>query len=271
MSATSLYEATLFIRDYSSFLDARAGPGRRGERPAPRGFERLTAEEVSFTYPDATRPGGRPASRSRSGAARSSRWWARTVRARRPWRRCSRGSTGRTGADSLGRHRPAPRSMPTSCAARSRSSSRTSSGTCCPPRENIGLGRSERIDDLDAIVEAAAARRTPTSSSRACPRATRRCSGREFSRRLRPLDRPVAAGRSRPRLLPRRPVRDPRRADRRARRAGRAAELFERMRELLAGPLGPADLAPLLERPLGRPDLRPRRRADRRGRARTRS
>ncbi len=55
MSATSLYEATLFIRDYSSFLTL-GDQIEEGTRPAPRGFERLTAEEVSFAYPDATRP-----------------------------------------------------------------------------------------------------------------------------------------------------------------------------------------------------------------------
>jgi ABC-type multidrug transport system fused ATPase/permease subunit len=59
MSATSLYEATLFIRDYSSFLQleperwsSRDGAGGR----PPRRFERLVAENVSFTYPESNRP-----------------------------------------------------------------------------------------------------------------------------------------------------------------------------------------------------------------------
>ena len=57
MSATSLYEATLFIKDYSSFLELE--PERTeadGARRAPPGFERLVAENVSFTYPEAERP-----------------------------------------------------------------------------------------------------------------------------------------------------------------------------------------------------------------------
>jgi ATP-binding cassette, subfamily B, bacterial len=58
MSATSLYEATLFIRDYSSFLELEPQRwGRDGaELSAPRGFQRLTAEDVSFTYPESDRP-----------------------------------------------------------------------------------------------------------------------------------------------------------------------------------------------------------------------
>ena len=59
MSATSLYEATLFIRDYSSFLELEPERWTTGDgagRGAPRGFERLVAEDVSFTYPESGRP-----------------------------------------------------------------------------------------------------------------------------------------------------------------------------------------------------------------------
>jgi ATP-binding cassette, subfamily B, bacterial len=56
MSATSLYEATLFIRDYSSFLALEPAVDGAPARPAPRGFDVLSAEEVSFTYPEADRP-----------------------------------------------------------------------------------------------------------------------------------------------------------------------------------------------------------------------
>jgi ATP-binding cassette subfamily B protein len=56
-SAVSLYEATLFIRDYSSFLlmqpEAKAVSSGA---PVPAGFRRLTVEDVSFTYPDSRRP-----------------------------------------------------------------------------------------------------------------------------------------------------------------------------------------------------------------------
>ena len=56
MSATSLYEATLFIRDYSSFLELEPAVEEERGRPAPTGFEVLTAEDVSFTYPEAQYP-----------------------------------------------------------------------------------------------------------------------------------------------------------------------------------------------------------------------
>jgi ATP-binding cassette subfamily B protein len=55
-SATSLYEATLFIRDYSTFLELEPSADGTGMRSAPRRFERLRAEDVSFTYPEADRP-----------------------------------------------------------------------------------------------------------------------------------------------------------------------------------------------------------------------
>ena len=53
-SLTSLYEATLFLRDYASFLEVP--PPGEPARAAPRGFERLEVEGVSFTYPDSERP-----------------------------------------------------------------------------------------------------------------------------------------------------------------------------------------------------------------------
>jgi ABC-type multidrug transport system fused ATPase/permease subunit len=83
--------------------------------------------------------------------------------------------------------------------------------------------------------------------------------------RDRSVARPVAAARARPRLLPRRPVRDPRRADRGARRARRGAAVRGDP-DAARRPLGAADLAPLLERPHGRPHPRAARRPDRRGR-----
>ena len=57
MSATSLYEATLFIRDYSSFLTLEPSVEQaEGSTPAPKSFDRLTVEDVSFTYPESDRP-----------------------------------------------------------------------------------------------------------------------------------------------------------------------------------------------------------------------
>ncbi len=54
-SAASLYESTLFVRDYTSFLAlVRAADG--GRREIRRGLERIEVEGVTFAYPDATRP-----------------------------------------------------------------------------------------------------------------------------------------------------------------------------------------------------------------------
>ena len=54
-SATALYEATLFIRDYSSFLALEPRADGRS-RAAPAAFRRLEVEDVSFTYPDSPKP-----------------------------------------------------------------------------------------------------------------------------------------------------------------------------------------------------------------------
>jgi ATP-binding cassette, subfamily B, bacterial len=54
-SANSLYEATLFIRDYKSFVEQEAEP-EPDWLPAPRGFDGIRAEDVTFTYPGAARP-----------------------------------------------------------------------------------------------------------------------------------------------------------------------------------------------------------------------
>ena len=53
-SAASLYEAMIFIKDYASFLTLE--PADDVSRPAPRGFRTLRVEDVSFTYPDTSRP-----------------------------------------------------------------------------------------------------------------------------------------------------------------------------------------------------------------------
>jgi ATP-binding cassette subfamily B protein len=54
-SANSLYEATLFIRDYKSFVEEEAEP-EPDRLPAPRGFDGIRAEDVTFRYPGAARP-----------------------------------------------------------------------------------------------------------------------------------------------------------------------------------------------------------------------
>jgi ATP-binding cassette subfamily B protein len=54
-SANSLYESTLFIRDYRSFVEVDERPPP-DYLPSPRGFEGLVADGIGFSYPDAVRP-----------------------------------------------------------------------------------------------------------------------------------------------------------------------------------------------------------------------
>jgi ATP-binding cassette subfamily B protein len=56
-SAGMLYESSLFIEDFTSFVAmAPKVEARRPRGPAPAGFRRLRVEDVSFTYPSATTP-----------------------------------------------------------------------------------------------------------------------------------------------------------------------------------------------------------------------
>jgi ATP-binding cassette, subfamily B, bacterial len=56
-SAGMLYESSLFIEDFTSFVAmAPEVEARRRRDPAPSGFRRLQVEDVSFTYPSATTP-----------------------------------------------------------------------------------------------------------------------------------------------------------------------------------------------------------------------
>jgi ATP-binding cassette subfamily B protein len=56
-SAGMLYESSLFIEDFTSFVAmAPEVEARRRRDPAPSGFRRLQVEDVSFTYPSATSP-----------------------------------------------------------------------------------------------------------------------------------------------------------------------------------------------------------------------
>jgi ATP-binding cassette subfamily B protein len=56
-SAGMLYESSLFIEDFTSFVAmAPQVEARRSRDPAPEGFRRLQILDVSFTYPSATTP-----------------------------------------------------------------------------------------------------------------------------------------------------------------------------------------------------------------------
>ena len=155
MSATSLYEATLFIRDYSSFLALEpAVDGAAAGRPAPSGFERLTADGISFTYPESERPAVDRVSleirrgevvalvgENGSGKTTLAKMLAglyRPVSGRILWDDTDLGDVD---ADELRR----------SVAVIFQDFEKY----LLPARENVGLGRNERIEEVDSIVAAA--------------------------------------------------------------------------------------------------------------------
>jgi ATP-binding cassette, subfamily B, bacterial len=55
-SAASLYEATLFVRDYDAFLALERATPSPSYRAAPRSLERIEVDDVTFSYPRTARP-----------------------------------------------------------------------------------------------------------------------------------------------------------------------------------------------------------------------
>jgi ATP-binding cassette, subfamily B, bacterial len=156
-SATSLYEATLFIRDYSSFLTLEPEPavGAVEERnPPPTGFERLTVENVSFTYPESERPAVDRVSleigRGEIVALVGENGSGKTTLAKM-LAGLYRPETGRILWDDIDLSTVDVDELRRSVAVIFQDFERY----LLPARENVGLGRKERIEDVDAIVEAA--------------------------------------------------------------------------------------------------------------------
>jgi ABC-type multidrug transport system fused ATPase/permease subunit len=151
MSATSLYEATLFIHDYSSFLALEPSSDEvDGKRPAPRGFGRLTAEDVSFTYPESERAAVDGVSieigasevialvgENGSGKTTLAKMLAGLYRPQ----------SGRISWDDVDLADVPADELRDSIAVIFQDFERY----LLPARENVGLGRNERIDDLNAI------------------------------------------------------------------------------------------------------------------------
>jgi ATP-binding cassette subfamily B protein len=151
MSATSLYEATLFIRDYASFLELEPERwAQDGARRPPRGFQRLSAEDVSFRYPESERPAVDGVSleigagevialvgENGSGKTTLAKMLAGLYRP----------ESGRIRWDDVDLAEVDPDELRNSIAVIFQDFERY----LLPARENIGLGRSELIDDLDAV------------------------------------------------------------------------------------------------------------------------
>jgi ATP-binding cassette, subfamily B, bacterial len=177
-SATSLYEATLFIRDYSSFLELEPGVATdAGE--APRGFRKLVADNVSFTYPESEQPAVDGVSleieagevvalvgENGSGKTTLAKMLAGLYRPERGSIRWDGVDLANVDADQLR----------DSIAVIFQDFERY----LLPARENIGLGRHERIDDFDAI-RAASLRADADRFLDDLPEAYETMLGREFA------------------------------------------------------------------------------------------
>ena len=180
MSATSLYEATLFIRDYSSFLTLEPSVEEaEGRTPAPKSFDRLTVEDVSFTYPESDRPAVDGVSleigkgeiialvgENGSGKTTLAKMLAGLYRP----------ETGRIRWDDLDLAEVDADDLRRAVAVIFQDFERY----LLPARENVGLGRKERIDDLEAILEAAA-RADAHEFLASLPEGYETMLGREFS------------------------------------------------------------------------------------------
>jgi ATP-binding cassette subfamily B protein len=154
ISATSLYEATLFVRDYSSFLELEPAVEFPHVTPAPTGFEVLRAQDVSFTYPESTHPAVDRVSleirrgevvalvgENGSGKTTLAKMLAGLYRPERGRIRWDGIDLADVDADELRR----------SVAVIFQDFERY----LLPARENVGLGRHERVDAFEEIVEAA--------------------------------------------------------------------------------------------------------------------
>ena len=176
-SVASLYESVVFVRDYTSFLQLR--PEDSDDHPAPREFEVLRAEDVSFTYPDSDRPaldgvsleikqGEVVALVGENGSGKTT--LAKIVAG------LYRPEGGRVLWDGVDVGEVDRDELRASIAVIFQDFERY----LLPARENVGMGRHERIDSLEDVVSAAG-RADAHDFLSALPEGYETMLGREFS------------------------------------------------------------------------------------------
>jgi ATP-binding cassette subfamily B protein len=154
-SAGSLSEAGLYMDDYNAFLDLLPKvAAKRPTAPAPRGFERLEVEGVSFTYPSGDEPALRDVhleiSRGEVVALVGENGSGKTTLAKLLAGLYSP-TKGTIGWDGVDISTVDPDDLRRSVAVIFQDFIRYH----LPARDNIGLGRSAAAEDVDAIREAA--------------------------------------------------------------------------------------------------------------------
>ena len=176
-SVASLYESVVFVRDYTSFLQLR--PEDSDDHPAPREFEVLRADDVSFTYPDSDRPaldgvsleikqGEVVALVGENGSGKTT--LAKIVAG------LYRPEGGRVLWDGVDVGEVDRDELRASIAVIFQDFERY----LLPARENVGMGRHERIDSLEDVVSAAG-RADAHDFLSALPEGYETMLGREFS------------------------------------------------------------------------------------------
>jgi ATP-binding cassette subfamily B protein len=176
-SAASLYESVIFMQDYASFLALPTDRPRAA--PAPLSFERLMVDGVSFSYPDTDRPaldgvsleiaaGEIVALVGENGSGKTT--LAKVVAG------LYRPDRGRVLWDDIDIAAVDSDQLRESIAVIFQDFERY----LLPARENVGMGRHARIDDLEQVIAAAARADADDFLSR-LPEGYETMLGREFS------------------------------------------------------------------------------------------